>query len=146
MHVLTALIAGLIFGIGLIISGMADPSKVLGFLDVAGKWNPSLLFVMGGAILVGLGAFRWAAKRSTTFLGDVMRLPTAQQIDRRLVLGGVTFGVGWGLAGYCPGPAVTSLLTGGAAPILFVIAMLSGMGIYEMLDRQALNRNKQRGN
>ncbi|WP_237218123.1 DUF6691 family protein [Rugosibacter aromaticivorans] len=108
MQVLMALIAGLIFGLGLIISGMSDPVKVIGFLDLAGKWDPSLAFVMGGAVLVGLFVFRFAATRSSAILGGPMRLPTARQIDRRLILGGSTFGAGWGLTGYCPGSAVVA--------------------------------------
>ena len=135
MQLLMALIAGLVFGLGLIISGMTDPSRVTGFLDLAGKWNPSLAFVMGGAILVGLFAFRLAATRSRAILGDSMRLPTARQIDRRLVFGGLTFGVGWGLAGYCPGPALASLATGGSKPLIFTVAMLAGMAIFEIQDR-----------
>lgn len=135
MQLLMALASGLVFGLGLIISGMTDPSKVTGFLDLAGKWDPSLAFVMGGAILVGLFAFRFAATRSSAILGGPMRLPTARQIDRRLVLGGLTFGVGWGLAGYCPGPALASLATGGSKPLIFVLAMLAGMAIFEILDR-----------
>ena len=135
MQLLMALVSGLVFGLGLIISGMTDPSKVTGFLDLAGKWDPSLAFVMGGAILVGLFAFRFAATRSRAILGDPMRLPTAQQIDRRLVFGGLTFGVGWGLAGYCPGPALASLATGGSKPLIFTIAMLAGMAIFEIQDR-----------
>jgi uncharacterized membrane protein YedE/YeeE len=135
MQVVMALIAGLVFGIGLIAAGMTDPSKVIGFLDLAGAWNPSLAFVMGGAILVGMVAFRFAGKREKSLLGAAMRLPTASQIDRRLVLGGLTFGVGWGLAGYCPGPALASLATGAVEPVIFTIAMLVGMGIFELLDR-----------
>ena len=135
MQLLMALVSGLVFGLGLIISGMTDPSKVTGFLDLAGKWDPSLAFVMGGAILVGLFAFRFAATRSSTLLGDPMRLPAARQIDRRLVFGGLTFGVGWGLAGYCPGPALASLATGGSKPLIFTIAMLAGMAIFEIQDR-----------
>ena len=135
MQVVMALIAGLVFGIGLIVAGMTDPSKVIGFLDLAGTWNPSLAFVMGGAILVGLVAFRFAGKREKSLLGEAMRLPTASHIDRRLVLGGLAFGVGWGLAGYCPGPALASLATGAAEPVIFTIAMLVGMGIFELLDR-----------
>lgn len=135
MQLLVALIAGLVFGLGLIISGMTDPSRVTGFLDLAGKWNPSLAFVMGGAILVGLFAFRLAVTRSRAILGDFMRLPTARQINRRLVFGGLTFGVGWGLAGYCPGPALASLATGGSKPLIFTVAMLAGMAIFEIQDR-----------
>lgn len=135
MQIVMALLAGLIFGFGLIISGMANPAKVIGFLDIGGKWDPSLAFVMGGAILVGLIAFRIAAKRTTTLLGGALRLPQATQIDRRLVLGGLAFGVGWGLAGYCPGPALASLIIGNSKTIIFVVAMVAGMGIFELLER-----------
>ncbi len=135
MQILMALLAGLVFGIGLIISGMANPAKVIGFLDLAGKWDPSLAFVMGGAILVGLFAFRLAAKRSKTLLGDPLRLPQAKQIDRRLILGGLAFGVGWGLAGYCPGPALASLVIGHSKTVIFVTAMVLGMAIFELLER-----------
>lgn len=125
---------GLLFGVGLIISGMTDPSKVIGFLDLTGNWDPSLAFVMGGAVLVGSIAFRLAKRRSETWLGETLGLPTANQIDKRLVLGALTFGVGWGLAGYCPGPALASLTQGGK-PVIFVLSMLAGMGIYEALSR-----------
>ena len=135
MRLLMALAAGLVFGLGLIISGMTDPSKVIGFLDLAGKWDPSLALVMGGAILVGGFAFRFAAARSGAILGGPMRLPTARHIDRRLILGGVAFGAGWGLAGYCPGPALASLATGGSKPLIFTVAMLAGMAIFEIQDR-----------
>ena len=141
MQVLMALIAGLIFGLGLIISGMSNPAKVLGFLDVAGTWDPSLILVMCGAIVVGLFAFRFAARRTRTFLGEAMRLPTARHIDRRLILGGSTFGVGWGLAGYCPGPVLASLATGGSKPLIFTIAMLAGMAVFEIHDRKIQSRN-----
>jgi uncharacterized membrane protein YedE/YeeE len=143
MPLLSALLAGLLFGLGLILSGMTDPSKIIGFLDLAGNWDPSLAFVMGGAILVGLVAFRFAANRSHALLGDAMRIPTARHIDRRLVFGGLTFGVGWGLAGYCPGPAVASLASGGSKPLLFVAAMLAGMAIYEIHDRIAGTPNRK---
>ncbi|MGK5081572.1 YeeE/YedE family protein [Janthinobacterium sp. HLX7-2] len=135
MQVIMALIVGLVFGIGLIVSGMTDPSKVIGFLDLAGDWDPSLGLVMAGAILVGLLAFRLAAGRKRSLLGDVMRLPTATQIDRRLVFGGLAFGAGWGLAGYCPGPALASLASGNAKPLLFSAAMLTGMAIFELVER-----------
>lgn len=140
MQVVTSFIAGLIFGLGLILSGMTDPSKVIGFLDVAGNWDPSLAFVMGGAVLVGSIAFQFSRKRTESWLGDVMRLPTATQIDRRLVLGGLTFGTGWGMAGYCPGPALASLAQGGSKPAFFLFAMLAGMAIYEIQDRIATSR------
>ncbi|MBQ5938938.1 MULTISPECIES: DUF6691 family protein [unclassified Massilia] len=135
MHILSALIVGLVFGIGLIVSGMTDPSKVLGFLDLAGNWDPSLAFVMGGAILVGLLAFRVAGRRERSLLGEAMRLPSATRIDRRLVLGSLAFGAGWGLAGYCPGPALASLASGSAKPLVFTAAMVAGMGVFELLER-----------
>ena len=138
MQLLTAWLAGLVFGLGLIVSGMTDPSKVTGFLDLAGAWDPSLALVMGGAIGVGLLAFRFARKRSQALLGGPMQRPTARQIDRRLVLGGLTFGVGWGLAGFCPGPDLASLATGGSKPLIFTAAMLLGMVIFEVLERGAL--------
>ena len=136
MKLFFALLAGILFGVGLIISGMSDPSKVLGFLDITGNWDPSLAFVLGGAVLVGLTVFPFASKRSHSILGEVMHLPTAKQIDRRLVFGSVTFGVGWGLAGYCPGPALVSLAFGDLKPWLFVFAMLVGMGLFEMIERR----------
>lgn len=135
MQLVIALMSGLIFGLGLILSGMTNPAKVLSFLDLAGNWDPSLAFVMAGALLVGSFAFPYALKRPTAFLGNAFRVPKATHIDRRLVLGGLTFGVGWGLAGYCPGPALASLLQGGAKPLLFFIAMLAGMGVFEILER-----------
>ena len=137
MQILTALATGLIFGLGLILSGMTDPSKVIGFLDLTGQWDPSLAFVMGGAILVGLVAFQFAKGREKSLLGDLMRLPTARQVDRRLVLGSLAFGIGWGLAGYCPGPALVAVAQGGIQPLIFVAAMLAGMTFYEVQDRWA---------
>ena len=114
---------------------MTNPSKVIGFLDFSGKWDPSLVFVMGGAILVGVFAFRFAADHPHAILGGPIRLPAVQRIDKRLILGGLTFGTGWGLAGYCPGPALASLVTGGSKPVIFTIAMLAGMAIFEILNR-----------
>jgi uncharacterized membrane protein YedE/YeeE len=134
-QVLAAFLTGSVFGIGLIVSGMTDPSKVLGFLDLFGAFDPSLVFVMAGAIAVAFGAFRIAAKRRVALLGDAMRLPTARDVDRRLVLGALTFGIGWGLAGFCPGPALASITTGGSAPLIFVASMLAGMAIFELLER-----------
>lgn len=143
MNVATALLAGLLFGIGLLISGMSDPSRVLGFLDLAGKWNPSLAFVMGGAVLVGLFAFGIARKRTVSFLGGAMHLPTSRTIDRRLVLGNLAFGVGWGLAGFCPGPALVSLAAGHQKALVFVVAMLAGMMLFELADKLVHARPKK---
>jgi uncharacterized membrane protein YedE/YeeE len=137
MHIVSAFIVGLAFGIGLIVAGMTNPAKVQGFLDLAGNWDPSLAFVMGGAILVGLVAFRFAGKRERSLLGEAMRLPTATRIDRRLVLGGLAFGAGWGLAGFCPGPALASLATGGGKALIFTGAMLAGMLAFELLERRS---------
>ena len=147
LQLIMALLAGLVFGLGLIISGMTDPSNVIGFLDIFGNWNPSLGFVMGGAIMIGLIAFPFAEKSPTALLGDPMRLPTAKKIDRRLVLGSLAFGAGWGLAGYCPGPALASLLTLGEAggkAWLFVAAMLAGMGLFEIMERMAMARSAKK--
>ena len=127
MVIFVALIAGLVFGLGLILSGMANPAKVQNFLDFFGAWDPSLALVMVGAIAVGLLAFTWAKKRTTSLLGEPMQLPTANAIDARLLVGAAMFGIGWGLAGFCPGPAVMSLLTGHQEVWWFVGAMLAGM-------------------
>lgn len=133
---LSSLFAGLLFGFGLIVSGMANPEKVLGFLDLAGLWDPSLAFVMGGAILVGLVAFTVARKRTVSFLGLSMKLPTNRTIDRRLIIGSVLFGVGWGIAGFCPGPALVALGAGEIKAIVFVASMVTGMILFEFLERR----------
>jgi uncharacterized membrane protein YedE/YeeE len=143
MQIFMALIVGLLFGTGLIVSGMANPAKVLGFLDLAGRWDPSLAFVMAGAVLLGLAGFHVALRRERALLGDPMRLPATTVIDRRLVLGGLAFGVGWGLAGYCPGPALASLATGGAKPLIFSAAMVAGMLLFEILERVQSRRLPQ---
>lgn len=134
MRLLIAFAIGLLFGLGLIVSGMTNPAKVLGFLDLAGEWDPSLLFVMGGAVLVASGAFRIARGRQRSLLGEAMRLPGAGAIDRRLVLGSVAFGAGWGLAGFCPGPAIASLAAGSGKPLIFTGAMVAGMGLFEFFE------------
>ena len=134
-------VIGLVFGLGLIVSGMTDPGKVLGFLDLAGLWDPSLALVMGGAVLVGLFAFTVARKRTTSVLGGAMQLPTARQIDRRLALGSIAFGVGWGIAGFCPGPAIVSLGTGEPKAVVFVLAMLVGLGAFEWLEMRKTARS-----
>lgn len=138
MLAFTSLLAGLVFGLGLILSGMANPVKVLGFLDITGTWDPSLGFVMAGAIAVGLVAFTLARRRTVSLLSAEMRLPSARQIDRRLVIGSVLFGIGWGVAGFCPGPAIVSLGMGESKGFLFVAAMLLGMGVFEVIERVRL--------
>ncbi|MEO7056894.1 MAG: DUF6691 family protein [Caldimonas sp.] len=138
MPIFTALLAGLVFGLGLIVSGMANPAKVLGFLDVAGRWDPSLGFVMGGAIAVGAVAFAAASRRTVSVLGLGMKLPASDTIDRRLVVGGLLFGIGWGIAGFCPGPGLVALGMGEAKAAVFVAAMLVGMACFELLERRRL--------
>ena len=133
---LISFISGLIFGIGLIISGMANPAKVLGFLDLTGHWDPSLAFVMVGAIFIGFFAFLYAVRRETTLLGKELKLSAATQIDRRLVSGSILFGAGWGMAGFCPGPALVALGAASPKAVVFVLAMVAGMGLFELLERQ----------
>ena len=155
---LFALLAGFIFGLGLILAGMTNPAKVIGFLDITALWkpiwiavavndekhgapllwDPSLAFVMLGAIAVGAVAFNIAKKRHASLLGEPIQIPTNRHIDKRLVLGSITFGVGWGLAGICPGPAVVLLGVGSLKGFIFVLAMLAGMGIFELYESHRL--------
>ena len=131
-----ALIAGILFGLGLTLSGMSDPAKVLGFLNIAGDWVPDLIFVMGGAVVVTLIFTPLVVKRARPLLADSFSLPTTKTLDKRLVSGAVLFGVGWGLSGYCPGPAVVSLLYGYESTIVFCLAMLAGMSIESRLSKR----------
>lgn len=140
MALLTSFLTGLLFGVGLIVSGMTDPSKIIGFLDLAGAWDPSLAFVMGGAVLVGAAGFRLAERRPTSILGGLRQLPGTRGIDARLVLGSTMFGAGWGLAGFCPGPAVVAFGAGYDKAVVFVIAMLAGMAMYELTERRRMAR------
>ncbi|MBE0484845.1 DUF6691 family protein [Marinobacter sp.] len=133
---LASLFAGLLFGFGLIVSGMANPEKVLGFLDIAGLWDPSLAFVMGGAILVGVFAFALARKRTLSFLGFEMKLPTNNRIEKRLVIGSLMFGIGWGIAGFCPGPGLVALGAGEFKAVVFVGSMVAGMILFEAIERK----------
>ena len=133
---LASLFTGLIFGFGLILSGMANPAKVLGFLDLFGRWDPSLALVMGGAVAVTSAAFLLMRGRAVSLLGSPVKLPTAEGIDRRLVGGGLLFGIGWGIVGFCPGPALVALGMGEGKAALFVFAMLVGMGLFELLERR----------
>jgi uncharacterized membrane protein YedE/YeeE len=139
MERLSEFLVGLLFGMGLILAGMTDPSKVIGFLDLAGAWDPSLAFVMGGAILVGVFAFTAARRRATSLFGGAMQLPTTRDIDVRLIGGSVLFGAGWGLAGFCPGPAIVSVGAGQPKAVVFTLAMLLGMVVFEILERRRLN-------
>lgn len=139
-HRISEFVVGLIFGIGLILSGMTDPGKVIGFLDLFGAWDPSLALVMGGAILVGVFAFALAKKRTTTFLGDALHLPASRDIDKRLIAGSLLFGTGWGLAGFCPGPAIVSLGAGQPKAVVFVLAMLAGMLLFELSEQRMQRR------
>ena len=135
MLFLTSLIAGLLFGVGLIISGMTNPEKIIGFLDILGNWDPSLLLVMLGAVFISFFAFRFASKKSVSFLGQTINIPTKKEIDFPLIYGSIIFGIGWGLAGYCPGPAIASVAMINSQSIIFVIAMLFGMLVYELIKR-----------
>jgi uncharacterized membrane protein YedE/YeeE len=135
MQKITEFLAGLLFGMGLLLSGMSDPGKVLGFLDLFGTWDPSLALVIGGAILVGIFAFTLAKKRTTNFLGGALHLPKTNEIDRRLVIGALLFGAGWGLAGFCPGPGLVSMFSGQPKAFAFVLAMVIGMLLYEAAER-----------
>jgi uncharacterized membrane protein YedE/YeeE len=127
---------GVLFGLGLIISGMTNPAKILAFLDLSGAWDPSLIFVMGGAVLVGLIAFYLAKNRTQSFLGGAMHMPTRRDIDRPLLIGSAMFGLGWGLAGFCPGPALVSLGSGELKALAFVIAMLGGMLLFDFVGQK----------
>ncbi|MCO7579929.1 MULTISPECIES: DUF6691 family protein [Pseudomonas] len=134
MTKLTAFIAGLVFGLGLLLAGMTNPQKVLAFLDLAGAWDPSLGLVMCGAIGVAIGPLTWARRQSRSLLGNAMQLPTKCGLDPRLIGGSLLFGIGWGIAGICPGPAVAILLTGHWQIVVFVLAMLAGMLLFTALE------------
>ena len=135
MVALIAFVSGLVFGLGLIISGMANPAKVLGFLDVAGAWDPTLAFVMGGAVLVTAVGFALLRRRRASLSGEPLRWPTATRVDVRLAVGSLAFGVGWGLAGFCPGPALVAASAGVPEALIFVAAMVAGMAIFSMLEK-----------
>jgi uncharacterized membrane protein YedE/YeeE len=136
LMLIISLFCGLIFGLGLLISGMANPQKVLGFLDITGLWDPSLILVMAGAILAAFLPFQWAKNQSRSLLGQTMQLPDKTQIDRPLIVGSLLFGIGWGLAGICPGPAIVLLGLKQINAIYFVLAMLAGMWIFQILQKR----------
>ena len=132
---LPPLISGALFGGGLALGGMTDPARVRGFLDLFGNWDPSLALVMGGAVAVGLITFKIAGGRPTSLIGEPMRIPTNNDIDRRLLIGSLVFGAGWGLAGFCPGPALVAFGSGSLKATVFVAAMVAGMGLFEIIER-----------
>jgi uncharacterized membrane protein YedE/YeeE len=140
MAIILQFAIGLIFGLGLLISGMSNPAKVLNFLDLAGigsgSWDPSLAFVMAGAVAVTFVGFKWVLRQPRPLLGEQFHLPTKQELDLRIVAGPAIFGVGWGLAGFCPGPAFTALGFGSPQAAVFVVAMMAGM----LLARWLANR------
>ena len=136
-----SLLSGLIFGLGLILAGMANPAKVLAFLDLAGRWDPSLGLVMGGAIAVGVVAFAIAKKRQHSYLGFTIQLPTSRIIDKRLVLGSLVFGMGWGLVGICPAPAFVLVGSGSDKGLIFTVFMILGMVIFEVLENYRKPKN-----
>ena len=136
-------LVGLLSGWGLLLSGMTDPGKVQAFLDPFGAWDPSLAFVMGGAIAVGALAFALAKKRTTTLIGDALHLPTVRDIDRPLVAGALIFGAGWGLAGFCPGPSIVSMASGQPKGVVFVLAMLAGMLLFRWLESSGTSQDQR---
>ena len=138
MPIVTSALAGLLLGFGLIVSAMSNPAKILGFLDLAGQWDPSLALVMAGAVAVGIGGFAVARRRTVSYLSLAMKLPTARNIDLRLIGGSVVFGIGWGIAGFCPGPALVALGMGQSKALLFVASMLVGMALFELVERRPM--------
>ncbi len=138
---IAALLAGLIFGLGLTISEMVNPAKVLAFLDLFGNWDPSLAFVMGGALIVTAIGYRIAWTREKPVFAERFQVPGNRQIDTRLALGAVLFGIGWGLVGLCPGPAISALSFGGVPVLIFLTAMMAGMGLFEGFDRATARAN-----
>ena len=131
MKIFIAVVSGLLFGLGLMAGGMTDPAKVQGFLDLFGRWDPSLAFVMGGAILVGIAGFALAGRRQLAWSGEAIELPKSRVVDTRLLVGGALFGIGWGLGGLCPGPALTALGAGFVPAAWFIVAMLVGMWLHD---------------
>ena len=140
MLAVSAFAAGLLFGLGLIVSRMANPAKVLGFLDITGRWDPSLAFVMGGAVAVAAAAFEMARRRGKSLLGAPISWPAATRLDRPLIVGSAMFGIGWGLAGFCPGPALVAASSGQSKAWLFFLAMLVGMALHSLFTRRLAAR------
>lgn len=137
----TAFLTGLLFSLGLLISGMTMPSKVIAFLDVTGQWDPSLAFVMGGAVLVNALLFRVAQKKEKPVLSSVYHLPTSKVIDKPLLVGAALFGIGWGLGGICPGPGLVDVVAGSMQTLAFVGAMIAGMALFRMYERSRISHH-----
>ncbi|MFZ9648603.1 MAG: DUF6691 family protein [Fluviibacter sp.] len=135
MQWVTAGLAGLLLGLGLILSGMANPAKVIGFLDVAGPWDPSLGLVMGGGLVVGSIGFALLKKQPKTLSGEPLNLPASRKIDLRLILGSVLFGIGWGITGICPGPGLVLLGAGIPEGVIYVASLLAGMTLYSLIEK-----------
>ncbi len=133
---LAALVVGFIFAIGLGVSGMTQPQKVIGFLDLFGNWDPSLIFVMVGGIIVHFVTYKLIRKRKMPLFSGDWHVPTKKEITPALIMGSVLFGIGWGLGGFCPGPAVTSLASFESGPYIFVVSMLAGMFLFRQLDKK----------
>lgn len=143
MKYLASFGSGLLFAVGLVVGGMTQPGKVVGFLDFAGDWDPSLAFVMGGAVIAYSVLYRVITKRDRPFLGAKFHLPTRTDLDWRLIAGGALFGVGWGLAGYCPGPGLTAAATLTAPSLVFVAALIGGMLMYSLFDKTVLSQSAE---
>lgn len=139
-HTLLSGLAGALFGVGLLVAGMTRPSKVVAFLDVTGNWDPSLAFVMMGAIAVHFVAYRFLPRVPSPWLGGRFAIPTRTDIDLRLVAGAALFGLGWGLGGYCPGPAVVSVATGATDALVFFGSMLAGMALFQIVDKALFSK------
>lgn len=142
MQIFVSFVIGLIFGLGLILSGMTNPAKVIGFLDILGDWDPSLVLVMISAIIMNASFFHLTKYRKQSFLGLPLNLPTNKSIDHKLIIGSAIFGVGWGLAGFCPGPSIVSILQSGYQPLVFVISMLVGMLFFELFNKHTRISNR----
>lgn len=141
MAVLSGYLVGLIFGVGIAISGMANPAKVLNFFDVAGAWDPSLMFVMGGALLVTTIGFRVVLGKERPVFGTRFMLPSSRDLDARLIAGSATFGIGWGIAGFCPGGAIPALGTGIIDVYVFVLAVIAGMFAAKLISKIKLRKS-----
>ncbi len=134
--------SGALFGLGLIVAGMTKPEKVIGFLDFTGSWDPSLMFVMGGAVMVHFILFRVVRRLPTPVFDTKFHIPTRRDLDVRLLIGAALFGIGWGLGGFCPGPGLVSLASGSLAPIVFVLAMTAGMLVQRTWDSIRLRKTE----